>query len=270
MARPPLEEFARRVRGLRAQAELDAAAVEALDAFDAAGVQYLLLKGAALSRLLYTHEKQRGYSDVDLLVAPNGLAAAGRALEQLGYTNTTASWGITDVGGSVHADVWVRRNQAIGPLMIDLHSRLAGVQAAPQAAWDALSARRASIDLNGHQAPVLGREGLALHLATHAAQHGPDEVKPLTDLAYGLDHWPPDVWVEAAGLAREVDALIAFAAGLRLVPAGAALAAQLELPPTEDVEWQMLHRDERPRGTFHMQELAEARGLRERVQVLRR
>jgi len=270
MERPPLEEFARRVRGLRAQAELDAAAVEALDAFDSAGVQYLLLKGAALSRLLYTGEKRRGYSDVDLLVAPDAHAAAGRALSELGYTNTTAGWGITDVAGAVHADVWVRRSQAIGPLMIDLHSRLAGVQVSPQAAWDALSSRRASIELNGRQAAVLGREGLALHLATHAAQHGPDELKPLADLAYGLDHWPPGVWVGAAGLAGELNAVGAFAAGLRLVPAGAALAGHLELPATDDVEWQMLHRDERPRGTYHMQALAEARGLRERAQVLRR
>jgi len=32
----------------------------------------------------------------------------------------------------------------------------------------------------------------------------------------------------------------------------------------------MLHRNERPRGTFHMQAFAEAGGLRERAQVLRR
>jgi hypothetical protein len=270
MGRPPLEEFARRMRGLRAQAELDAATVEALNAFDAAGVQYLLLKGAALGRLLYTHGRRRGYSDVDLLVAPDALASAGRVLSELGYTNTTASWGIADVAGAVHADVWVRRNQAIGPLMIDLHSRLAGVQASPQVAWDALAARRAWIELNGRRAAVLGREGLALHLATHAAQHGPDELKPLADLAYGLDHWPPEVWLEAAGLASELDAVGAFAAGLRLVPAGAVLAERLELPATDDVEWEMLHRGERPRGTFHMQAFADARGLRERGQVLRR
>ena len=68
------------MHGLEGRAELDAAAVEALDAFHALGVRCLLLKGAALSRLLYTPGEYRGYSDVDLLVAPDDLSAARRAL----------------------------------------------------------------------------------------------------------------------------------------------------------------------------------------------
>src|SRR5262245_26206380 len=104
MERQPLEEFARRVRGLRAQGELDAAAVEALEAFERAGVEYLLLKGAALSRLLYTGGRHRAYSDVDLLVSPSSLNGARTALDELGYTNMTARWGIWDVAGAVHAD----------------------------------------------------------------------------------------------------------------------------------------------------------------------
>jgi hypothetical protein len=265
-----LEDFASRVRGVRRTQELDVAAAEALDAFEAAGVQSLLLKGAALARFLYAAEQQRGYSDVDLLVAPDHLAAARRALSALGYTNTTAARGVEDIAGAVHADTWVRRNQTIGPLMIDLHSRLPGVNAPPDLAWQVLASRQVEIELGGRHASVLPREGLALHVATHAAQHGPDDPRPLADLRRALDHWPPAVWQDAAQLAGALEAVAAFAAGLRLVPEGARVASVLELPPTDDIEWEMRHRDVRPRGTFHFQALVEARGVRERARLLRR
>jgi hypothetical protein len=268
--RPSLEDFARRVRGLSSNDELDAAAAEAITAFDAIGVRYLLLKGPALARLLYTGDEHRGYADVDLLVAPGDLARAGEAVSQLGYTNVTARWGVEDVAGAVHADLWVRRNQRIGPLMLDLHTRLAGVEADPGVAWDALQARRTWIELDGREAAVLRPDGLALHLATHAAQHGPDKSKPVADLAYGLERWPLEVWRDAAQLAAEVGAVEAFAVGLRLVPAGAALASEMQLPSADEVEWAMLHRDVRPRGTFHLQALTEATTMAERMRAIRR
>jgi hypothetical protein len=265
-----LEEFALRVRGADRTSELDSAAVEVLDAFDAADVPCVLLKGVVLSRLLYASHQERGYSDVDVLIPPSRKDAAGSALTALGYENTTAAQGVEDVGGAVHADTWVRRNQRIGPLMIDLHARLAGVNAPPEEAWPALTAGQLTIELCGRRAPVLSREGLALHLATHAAQHGPDDAKPLASLSYGLANWPPAVWRGASELAREVDAVDAFAAGLRLVPEGARLAAALELPETSGFEWEMRHRDERPRGTFHLRAFADAAGWRERLALLRR
>jgi hypothetical protein len=268
--RPPLEDFARRVRGLSSNDELDAAASEVITAFDAIGVRYLLLKGPALARLLYTRGEHRGYADIDLLVAPGDLEAAGRAVSQLGYTNVTERWGVEDVAGAVHADMWVRRNQRIGPLMLDLHTRLAGAEAAPEVAWEALEARKTWIDMDGCRVAVLRPDGLALHVATHAAQHGPEMSKPIADLTYGLERWPLDVWQDAAQLASEVDALEAFAVGLRLVPSGATLASDLELPSADQVEWAMLHRDARPRGTFHLRALTEATTLAERVRAVQR
>ena len=46
-----------------------------------------------------------------------------------------------------------------------------------------------------------------MHLAIHAAQHGPSYAKEeLHELALGLERWPFEVWQRAAALAREVDA----------------------------------------------------------------
>ena len=112
--------------------------------------------------------------------------------------------------------------------------------------------------------------GLALHLATHAAQHGPDDLKAIGDLTRGLERWPLTAWRAAASLATELEATRNFAAGLRLVPNGADVADELGLPPTDELDWAIRHRDLRPRGTFHFQALARARGARARADVLRR
>jgi Uncharacterised nucleotidyltransferase len=267
-----LDEFVDRARGLSHQALLDAAAVEVLDAFEAAGVQPLLLKGPALARALYTPGEYRGYSDVDLLVSPADLPRARRALTGAGYNHAEEVFGIDDMGEILHAETWSRGVDAGpgGPLLVDLHWRLPGCEASADAAWEVLAPRRSSIELNGRETAVLDREGLALHLAIHAAQHGPDDLKAIGDLTRGLERWPLALWRAAAALAAELEATPAFAAGLRLVPIGAERADELGLPPTDELDWAIRHRDLRPRGTFHLEALARARGVRGRADVLRR
>ena len=270
--RPELDEFVERARELSRQALLDAAAVEALDTLAAAGVDALLLKGPALARALYAPDEHRGYSDVDLLVSPADLPEARTALTGVGYKHGEEVFGIDDVGEILHSETWSRRVEAGpgSPLLIDLHWRLPGCEAPAEAAWEALARRRASIELNGREAAVLDREALALHLAIHAAQHGPDDLKAIADLTRGLERWPLEVWRAAASLAAELEATPTFAAGLRLVPIGAERADELRLPPTDELDWAIRHRDLRPRGTFHLEALTRARGARARADVLRR
>jgi hypothetical protein len=42
------------------------------------------------------------------------------------------------------------------------------------------------------------------------------------------------------------------------------------LPPTDELDWAITNRDARPRGTFHLQALAEGRGAAQRLDILRR
>jgi hypothetical protein len=267
-----LTDFIKRVRehGLPDRsAQLEAAALEALAAFLARGVRSLLLKGPALARVLYTADEGRRYSDVDLLVADEDQAEARRILADLGYRNAEERTGIDDVAGIMYSETWVR--PAVDDeswLHIDLHWRLAGSEAPPGVTWNALAARHTWIDLAGGRAPVPSLGGLAMHVALHAAQHARD--KPMTDLALGLERWPPETWQEAADLARELEATEAFAAGLRLLPAGTTMARELDLPATDELSWAILHSDTRPRGTFHLQAFADAQSLGERLDVLRR
>jgi hypothetical protein len=270
--RPELAEFVERARGRSCQAQLDAAAVDVLAAFEAVGVRPLLLKGPALARTLYTPTEHRGYSDVDLLVSPADLPRARRALSGVGFKHAEEVFGIDDVGGILHSETWSRRGEDEwgGPLLIDLHWRLPGCEASADATWRTLVLHRSWIELNGRQVAVLDRVGLALHLAIHAAQHGPGDLKAIADLTRGLERWPLTAWRAAASLATELEATRNFAAGLRLVPIGADVANKLGLPPTDELDWAIRHRELRPRGTFHFQALARARGARARADVLRR
>ena len=199
---------------------------------------------------------------------PKDRLAAGEVLAGLGYVDFVKTSGLRVFPDDPHADLWVQRTErSLSP--VDLHWRLPGCEADPVRLWGALWARRTWVDLDGLRAPALDRTGLSLHVALHAAQHGTEDRKAMGDLGRGLSRWSVEVWRDAAQLAAEVGAREAFSAGLRLLPAGAALANQLGLPAAEELLATIGERKSRPRGTFHLQALIEAAGLRRRLSVLR-
>lgn len=271
LAQQRLESFVAGLAFTRAGAApaLDAAAAELFDVFAAARIDALLLKGAALERMLYEPDERRQYLDIDVLVRPDHAARVAELLSERGYRNITAGLGIDDVGGVVHADTWVSP-AGVPAHEIDLHRWLPGARAPHERAWDALWRRHTTIDLAGSQVPVLMREGQALHLSIHAAQHGPSYGRGIWELRRALERWRLDVWRAAAELASEIDAVGLFAAGLRLAPEGVERATELGLPVDDELDWEIAHRLDRPRGTFHVEALGSAPGLRGRLGLLRK
>lgn len=268
-----LDSFVARVRRTDVDSSglLEPATTEVFHAFAAAGVDALLLKGAALAALLYKPGEHRPYVDVDLLIRPSHRAEAEQTLSGLGYHNASEPLGIEDVGRVVHADTWLGvPTGGDQQVVVELHHWLPGAQAPPADAWDALWRRRTAIELNGSAIPVLDREGQALQLATHAAQHGPGFVKGLTELTLALERWPADVWRRSAELAAEIGATDSLGAGLRLVSEGEAMAVALELSPDPALEWEVRHRGEQPRGGFHVEAFRDATSLRGRLRLVRR
>jgi hypothetical protein len=178
--------------------------------------------------------------------------------------------GIDDVGGSLHAEDFSAAVDGLGNVAIDLHWRLHGLEAPPAHAWNVLSAHRTVGEVAGRDVRTLDRAGLALHLALHAAQHGPGDLKAIGDLERGLDRWPHGTWCQAARLAHQLRGTEAFAAGLALVPAGASLGRKLRLPHPDALLREIADRDSRPRGTFHLDAFTRAGSVGERLDVLRR
>jgi hypothetical protein len=265
-----LHDFAVRAELVGRTSRIDVETVEILDACAAVRVEPLVLKGVALARTLYRSDENRGYYDIDLLVAPPDLPTVGRLLEARGYRNITELLGVDDIGGYLHADTWSRFVPEVGNLIVDVHRRLDGCEARSAVVWRVLSATPTLIDVGGRVVRVPNRPGLALHLALHVAQHGPDDLKAAGDLKRGLERWAPEVWHDAARMAGELRATEAFTAGLWLVPGGEMFARRLELPPPDAALKEIARRDARPRGTFHLRALAEAGSLTERVGVVRR
>lgn len=278
-AKPPAEtsqealyRFAARVRNSQLDtSDLDATAAEVITALEAAGVNVMLLKGRALGALLYDDlGGGRGYSDVDLLVAHSQLAPAEAVLSALGYSNADAIQGVDDLAGVVQAHTWVPRGGGAGPSTIDLHWALPGAGARPSVQWEALLQRTTRVEVGGRQVTALDRPGQAMHLAMHAAQHGPSFEKHLSELSMAIDRWPLDGWRSAASLASAIGAADSFAAGLRLVPGGRKLANELALPTTHDLEWMIRHRGSAPRGTLYVQALLRPKSFANWFAVLRR
>jgi hypothetical protein len=190
-----------------------------------AGIRYILLKGPALATLLYGDGAFRPYVDVDLLVAPADVARAEDVLGELGFEQLVDD---AQLGGHrrLHAHEWRR---ADGP-SVDLHRTLPGARADPATVAAVLATQTRTIAVAGEDVEVLAPSGVALQVALHAAHHGPLGPKALDDLERAVQRIPLETWGEAAALAERIDATPALAAGLRLKPAGAAIADRLSLP----------------------------------------
>ena len=213
------------VRLLAAQClYLDGITLEVIHGLANAGVPAVLLKGRGVSSWLYDDGAVRPYRDVDLLISPRDFARGEEVLATLGFALFRP--GLSELEETDHGRAWSRETE-----LVDLHDRLWGVGIAPTEAWDVLTRDLVLLPIGSDHVPVLGLPARALHVALHAAQHGPDEIKPLNDLARASTRVPFETWKQAAALARRLGAEAGMAAGLRLEPSTAPLVEELGLPP---------------------------------------
>ncbi len=158
-------------------------------AFNEAGVEVLLLKGAALNLTLYTRPDERAMDDLDLLVRPCDIEAACAALEGLGGLRGKSQVR-EDFFPKYHYEVEYTLGR-IYPVKIDLHVRpfrpLRYSQTVPESA---LWADAEVLDVGGAKMLHPSPDDMLIHLATHSAIHG-----------NGRDSWLKDIatWIERFG-----------------------------------------------------------------------
>jgi hypothetical protein len=215
--------------GLRAAAatlpaRLDAGLGEVVGALGEAGVGCVLLKGPAVARWLYGPGDARRYGDIDLLVGGHQLEAAGRVLERLGFAPVVDPEALLRVNR--HHQVWGRAGDGV---VVELHWTLVGVGAPAAVVWSVLCEQTERIVVGSVEAEVLSIPARTMNLALHAAQHE-GVGRPREDLERGIAQLEFGVWEGARELAFRLDAMSAFAAGLRACPEGVAVAARLRLP----------------------------------------
>lgn len=201
---------------------VDRVTLEVFEALDERHVDAILLKGPTHARWLYDPEHRRTYSDTDLLVVPDSLAAVEEALTALGFELPPI---YSDIERPGYEHAWVRRGDGV---RVDVHWSLIGVGVEPEVTWNVLAGERMPFDLRGRKVTALSLQGRALHVALHAAQHGEELGSAMEDLTRAVEH--RDVWPGAAALAERLHAVDSLAAGLRLDPVGAEIADGLGLP----------------------------------------
>jgi hypothetical protein len=208
-----------------ANLRIDLVALEVVDAFEAAGVASILLKGPALARLLYQSSAERPYVDVDLLVKPDDWNRACEVLSALDFASRNPAPGIP-LDRAPYGREWRRGRDGAN---VDLHEGLAETTADRAEAWTYLWSHREQLILRGHPVWVLDVPCRAMLIALHAAHHRGAVAKTLEDLRRAVAALPEDVWHEAAVRATHLGCEIPFAAGLRFVPEGETMATRLGL-----------------------------------------
>jgi hypothetical protein len=117
--------------------------------------------------------------------------------------------------------------------LVELHESISGIAADDASAWRVLSEQTIVMPIGGEPAEVLDPPRRALHLALHAAHHGPSFPRPIQDLERGLAALAEHTWREAAVVAHRLDAVPALVAGLRLASGGPELVSRLGLAEGE-------------------------------------
>jgi hypothetical protein len=205
---------------------VDLATVKLMGWLSDAGIRSILLKGGALRQWLYGTEELRPYGDIDILVAPEQIDCAAAVMRGRGWTDTYYQ---SAIGHAHHMDP----PPGEFPFPLDMHRSFHYVTAAPARVWELLRAHAAPIRLAGRHVETLDEVGLAVIVALHHVRHGAD-VKHVEDLERALARAPLDTWSRAAELAGLLGAGAAFAAGVRDVRGGGAVADALGLPGATD------------------------------------
>lgn len=209
--------------GVARSLAIDAHTAEVVTALRSAEVPSVLLKGPSLARWLYTDGTARPYGDTDLLVPDERMADVERVLEGLGLVRRVLP--THDLDPRHHAKDWQRPD---GSGHLDLHWTLPLV-GAPAAVWPVVFGGAERMTVAGCEVWIESEPMRALHVALHAAHHGPAHAKPLEDLRRAISQASADTWVAARALADDLDAVAPMALGLRLLPEGAELASRLSV-----------------------------------------
>jgi hypothetical protein len=210
----------------------DVVAAEVAEALRTAGIASILLRGPSIARHVYAAGESRSYADVDLLVAPAVMDQAERVLADHGFEHIPVLGQRPD-DRPAWSRTWQRANDGAD---VDLHTTIVGVGVLPHDVWAILRENVEPVEVARARLDGLNAEATLVVVALHAAHHGTEVRQPLEDLARAIERFPITTWRAAAALAERVAAMPAFAAGLRLLPAGAALAERLALPDTASAE----------------------------------
>lgn len=172
--------------------------------FDDAGLTWVVMKGPVLAAHYYADPGDRGYGDLDLLVARRDFPAAVRILERMGYRHEIHNWALAEemMAGEI--------SMSTDLLSIDLHWHLHYSDSSRRPydlSPEEMMARRRQISLGPMSAPTFDPVDTLLSLCFHAARSDGHRLIWFKDLERVLVIDEPDL-----------DRLVGRAASLRIGP----------------------------------------------------
>ncbi len=178
------------VRGAVARHQRAVADLRAVSAgFEAAGVEWLVVKGPVLVEQYYGTPALRSSVDLDVLVAPVDLPTSVAALEQAGFALLDGNWPLLRSGG-------MRELRMLSPTggALDLHWSLVppGTPGDGGPTAEQLLASSVEVGLGGVQVRTLSWADTVVHLAVHAASSGGHRLVWVADLREALTAAPAD------------------------------------------------------------------------------
>lgn len=154
-----------------------------LEAFTAAAIPLIFVKGLTLSKLAYGDPFVKMSQDIDILVPGDAIADAAAALRQLGYRLILPA---ADPGSARFLDWHRKRKESVwhspDGLHVELHSRLADNPGLIPGI-DVVSPCRTVEVAPGIALPTLARDELFAYLAVHGASSAWFRLKWIADFA---------------------------------------------------------------------------------------
>lgn len=149
------------------------------------GIRVLGFKGPLLSRQLYGEMGVRHAGDIDLLVAPNDVAAADSLLRDAAYRRSYPDFEPTAFQWRRFLSVEHELNHihSQSGMRVEVQWRLEGL---PEIAFDDLWQSRLPVDLGGQTVATLPENVNSLFLFVHGAKHGWASIFWLLDAALVL------------------------------------------------------------------------------------
>jgi hypothetical protein len=154
-----------------------------------AGVRSIVLKGMALSHMLYpAHPYWRSSTDIDMLIAPEDLATADRVIQESGFARSWPEREVPDIGQDMFrllANVFDYTSPQSGQL-VELHHRITLNPSWVTADFDELHS--ASVEVRTTHGSIRGLDGphLVSYLCWHAFAHFGFRLKWFCDIVRAL------------------------------------------------------------------------------------
>ncbi len=181
------------------------------DAFGAAGVEALVIKGPVLSARCYGDPGLRQYGDLDLIVRDKDVLRSTELMIGLGYEPSVP---LTAIQAKKIPGEYNFR-QSSNKLLVEFHTERTFRYHPRPLPLEKIFKRQVRVKIDSHEVPALSPEDELILICIHGAKHFWEQLSYVADVAAFVSHQQLD-WARVLSAAAEVCGERMLLVGLRL------------------------------------------------------